>query len=114
MHARLLVACLALLPALAGAADALPLDELHLPPGFHIGEYARVPNAREMTLGAHGTLFVGSMSAGRVYAVTPSIDGTHADKVLTIAQDLRLPVGVAGVGRGRRRCSRSLACRAGG
>lgn len=95
MRALLIAAGLAVAPALVWATDALPLDELRLPPGFHIAEFARVPNAREMTLGAHGTLFVGSMSAGKVYAVTPSTDGTHADKVRTIAQDLRLPVGVA-------------------
>ena len=54
---------LALVFALASsstnAADALPLDALHLPPGFHIAQFARVPNAREMTLGTPGTLFVG-------------------------------------------------------
>jgi glucose/arabinose dehydrogenase len=90
---------LALVFALASsstnAADALPLDALHLPPGFHIAQFARVPNAREMTLGTRGTLFVGSMSAGKVYALTPSADGTHADTVRTVAQDLRMPVGVA-------------------
>jgi len=95
MRTFALAAVLALAPALTGAADALPLDELHLPPGFHIAEFARVPNAREMTLGTNGTLFVGSMSAGKVYAVTPSADGTHADTVRTVAQDLRMPVGVA-------------------
>ena len=95
MRAHLLAAALALLPAGAFGAEALPLGELHLPPGFHIAEFASVPNAREMTLGAHGTLFVGSMSAGKVYALTPSADGTHADKVLTIARELRMPVGVA-------------------
>ena len=71
MRAFALAAGLALAPALAAATDALPLDELQLPPGFHIAEFARVPNAREMTLGAHGTLFVGSMGAGKVYAITP-------------------------------------------
>lgn len=95
MHAFALAAGLALAPALAAATDALPLDELQLPPGFHIAEFARVPNAREMTLGAHGTLFVGSMGAGKVYAITPASDGTHADKVRTIAEGLRMPVGVA-------------------
>ena len=90
---------LALVFALASsstnAAEALPLDELHLPPGFHIAQFARVPNAREMTLGANGTVFVGSMSAGKVYALTSSTDGTHADKVRIVAQGLRMPVGVA-------------------
>ena len=95
MRAFAFAAGMALAPALACAAEALPLDELHLPPGFHIAQFARVPNAREMTLGTRGTLFVGSMSAGKVYALTPSIDGTHADTVRTVARGLRMPVGVA-------------------
>ena len=86
---------LALVPALVCAAEALPLDALHLPPGFHIAQFARVPNARAMALGADGTLFVGSMDAGKVYAVTPTADGTHADTVRTVARGLRMPVGVA-------------------
>ncbi|HZW50854.1 MAG TPA: sorbosone dehydrogenase family protein, partial [Rudaea sp.] len=76
----------ALASSATNAAEALPLDELHLPPGFHIAQFARVPNAREMTLGANGTVFVGSMSAGKVYALTSSTDGTHADKVRIVAQ----------------------------
>jgi glucose/arabinose dehydrogenase len=94
MRAFALATVLALLPAVT-RADRLPLDELHLPPGFHIALFARVPNAREMTLGARGTVFVGSMSAGDVFALTPSSDGTHAASVRTIARDLRTPVGVA-------------------
>lgn len=95
MRAFAFAAGMVLAPALACAAEALPLHELHLPPGFHIAEFARVPNAREMTLGTHGTLFVGSMDAGKVYALTPSADGTQADTVRTIARGLRMPVGVA-------------------
>lgn len=95
MRAQPLALGLALIPALACATDALPLNALRLPPGFHIAQFARVPNAREMALGAHGTVFVGSMSAGKVYALTPSADGAQADKVRVIARDLRLPVGVA-------------------
>jgi glucose/arabinose dehydrogenase len=95
MRAIALALVFALASSLTNAADALPLEELHLPPGFHVAEFARVPNAREMTLGTRGTLFVGSMNAGKVYAVTPSADGTRADTVRTIAQGLRMPVGVA-------------------
>jgi len=93
MHA-LAGACLLL--SASAAARELPLDQLQLPPGFHISLYADgVDAAREMTLGAHGTVFVGSMSAGKVYALTPTADGTHATHVRTIANGLRLPVGVA-------------------
>jgi glucose/arabinose dehydrogenase len=71
----------------------LPLAEIKLPPGFHIELVARVDNAREMALGTKGTLFVGSMQAGKVYAVKlePGALGT----VTTIASGLNLPVGVA-------------------
>jgi glucose/arabinose dehydrogenase len=90
-----LLAALLVLPPVAARADELPLHELHLPPGFHVALFARVPNARAMTLGAGGTLFVGSMSAGKVYAVTPAAGGAHAEKVRVVAHDLHLPVGVA-------------------
>ena len=57
----------------------------------------RVPNAREMALGAfangRGTLFVGSQAAGKVYAV--ALDDGHARDVRTIASGLQMPVGVA-------------------
>jgi glucose/arabinose dehydrogenase len=75
-------------------ADApLPLDKIVLPPGFAIELVARVPNARAMTLGVQGTLFVGSMSAGAVYALKmrPGLP----PEIHTIASGLQLPVGVA-------------------
>lgn len=90
----LLAAVLSVLPALA-RADALPLDELHAPPGFHVALFARVPNARAMVRGDRGTIFVGSMSAGSVYALVPSADGMTATTVFLIAEGLRMPVGVA-------------------
>jgi glucose/arabinose dehydrogenase len=79
----------------AGAgAQRLPLEEIRLPPGFEIAVFADdVPNAREMALGDRGTLFVGSMGAGRVYAVRLR-DGKPAGTV-TIASGLTMPVGVA-------------------
>lgn len=84
-------------PARVMAAD-LPLDHIKLPQGFHIEVWARVDNARQMALGRvnkqGGTLFVGSMRAGKVHAV--SFD-THfkAQKTSEIANDLAMPVGVA-------------------
>ena len=74
-------------------SNALPLESIKLPPGFTIELLARVENARGMALGARGTLFVGSMQAGKVYAVRlrPGV----VPEVITIASGLRLPVGVA-------------------
>jgi hypothetical protein len=87
-------AATAALASIAGAASpsTLPLDTIRLPPGFTIELVARVPSAREMTWGAHGTLFVGS-NAGNVYAVTFPAGGQAVVK--TIARGLRQPVGVA-------------------
>jgi len=78
----------------ATAAPALPLDKIKLPPGFEIGVFAdNVPNARAMVLGDKGTLFVGSMRAGKVYAVR-NRDG-KAVETLVVASGLNMPVGVA-------------------
>src|SRR5438132_12769467 len=77
-------------------ASSLPLEKIKLPPGFTIAVYAdNVPNARGMTLGKNGTLFVGSRSKGDVYAVVGKESSQRADKVYTLARGLNMPVGVA-------------------
>jgi len=79
----------------AQAQAPLPLERIALPPGFAIELVARVPNARAMTWGDKGTLFVGS-NEGSVHAVTfagPEASGPAT--VQRIAQDLREPAGVA-------------------
>ncbi len=90
---------LGLILATAGgvhASGGLPLDEIKLPQGFHIAVYtADVPNARSMTLGTKGTLFVGTGSEGKVYAVVDSNRDGKADEVITIASGLSMPNGVA-------------------
>ena len=82
----------------AASAD-LPLDLIKLPPGFKIEVYASgVTNAREMTLGPKGTVFVGSRNkpAGdTVYALVDKNGDHKADQVLTIAKGLNEPNGVA-------------------
>ena len=79
-------------------AAELPLELIKLPPGFAIELWARVDNARQMALGRHdsqgGTLFVGSMQAGKVHAVSFGAD-FKAKGVKVIARGLQLPVGVA-------------------
>ena len=83
-----------LLSAATGGTAERRLGDIKLPPGFRIALYAEVPNARSMTLGERGTLFVGTRR-GEVYAVLPgdSPDGTH--RVVTIARKLNSPNGVA-------------------
>lgn len=97
MHKSRLVPLVALLSLCSASVFAAPqLDKLTLPKGFHIAVYSdQVPNAREIALGAKGTVFVGSNDAGKVYALTDSTGSGHADKVRVIASGLQLPVGVA-------------------
>ncbi|SFN28705.1 hypothetical protein SAMN05216386_0281 [Nitrosospira briensis] len=70
----------------------LPLDKIKLPAGFSIDVWAKVPNARGLALGKNGTVFAGSASEGKVYAVTET-GGER--QVKTIADGLNLPLGVA-------------------
>jgi glucose/arabinose dehydrogenase len=75
---------------------ALPLEAIKLPPGFQIDIYATgVEDARSMVLGSNGTLFVGTRSAGKVYAVIDRDKDFKADEVITLAQGLKSPNGVA-------------------
>jgi hypothetical protein len=74
------------------AQSPLPIEKIRLPAGFTIEVAARVPNARAMTWGTEGTLFVGSNN-GLVHAVTFPRGG--APVVRVIARGLREPAGVA-------------------
>lgn len=72
------------------------LSQIKLPPGFKISVYAEnLPGARSMTLGAEGTLFVGTRQEGKVYAVLDRNKDNVADKVFVIAKGLNMPNGVA-------------------
>src|SRR5258708_16021940 len=75
------------------AQSTLPLNTIRLPAGFKIALYASgIPDARSMTLGDNGTLFVGSRQGGKVYAITGQ---TQATQVQVIASGLDQPNGVA-------------------
>lgn len=83
-------------PPLAAAAAKLPLDKLKVPEGFKIEVYASgLANAREMTQAPDGTLYVGTRTVGKVYAVLPKADGDGKREVKTIASGLHRPNGVA-------------------
>jgi glucose/arabinose dehydrogenase len=71
------------------AQEDLPLEKISLPEGFGIEVYTdEVENARAMDFAEDGTLFVGSRSAGKVYAVT-------ADKIVyVIDEGLEMPTGL--------------------
>lgn len=67
-----------------------------VPPGFQVTVFAdSVPNPREMALGPRGTVFVGSMAAGKVHAVIDRNGDYRADRVVLIASGLTMPNGVA-------------------
>jgi len=75
-------------------ADRLPIEGIRLPPGFEISVFAdNVENARSMALGKSDVLFVGTRSAGKVYALR--YRHGRASQILTIASGLNMPNGVA-------------------
>ena len=78
----------------AAASEALPLAKIALPPGFAIDLLARVPNARQMALSPANILYVGSMRAGKVHALPLGPD-YKPGRLRVVADDLKLPVGVA-------------------
>ncbi|MDY0042374.1 MAG: sorbosone dehydrogenase family protein [Desulforhabdus sp.] len=88
------IAIIALFTGNCMGAD-LPLEKIKLPEGFHISVFAKVPNARSMTLSPKGTLFVGNRTGGRVYAVIDEDGDGRAEKVYKIASGLNSPNGVA-------------------
>ena len=71
------------------------LNSISLPPGFEIHLYAEgVENARQMALGDHGTVFVGSKKAGKVHAVVDTNGDHFAERVYLLDQDLNKPSGI--------------------
>jgi glucose/arabinose dehydrogenase len=80
----------------ASAATDKVLDNVRLPTGFRLEVYAdNVPGAREMALGARGTLFVGTRAQGKVYAVSGTPGASEKPAVRVIAEKLNNPNGVA-------------------
>ena len=81
------------------------LEKIELPPGFQISIYARnVSGARAMALSPRGILFVGTFRErgkeppGTVYAVMDDDNDHQADRVITVAENLDHPNGVAVLG----------------
>jgi glucose/arabinose dehydrogenase len=78
----------------ASAGAALPLERIQLPPGFHIELLSQdVPEARGMALSPAGTLYVGSLGQGKVYAISNPL--ARSPKARVIATGLSMPAGVA-------------------
>lgn len=85
----------------AANADAAPAPAagpagLKLPKGFQIAVYAdKVESARELAVTPGGLVFVGSRKAGKVYALVDADKDGVAEKVVTVAEGLNKPNGVA-------------------
>ncbi|HVX76956.1 MAG TPA: PQQ-dependent sugar dehydrogenase [Bradyrhizobium sp.] len=80
-------------PPIATAAGKLPVSQLKVPPGFNIEVYAAgMGNARSLAQSDKGTVFVGSRTLDKVYAIINK-DGKRSVKV--IASGLYRPNGVA-------------------
>jgi glucose/arabinose dehydrogenase len=84
-----LIPLLVLLAPLAQAS----LDDIELPPGFVIEEYADVPNARSLALGDRGTLFVSNRKGRSVYAVVENDDGST--RTIELMDRMSTPNGIA-------------------
>lgn len=83
-----------LLTSPGAALAALPLAQIQLPPGFRLEVLSdAVPGARGMALTPSGTLFVGSRSEGKVYALPAALGGNPVVRV--VASGLTMPAGVA-------------------
>ena len=83
-------------PETAQYVSSLPLERLNLPDGFKITTFAEgVDEARSMAMGDEGTLFVGTRTADKLYAIQ-DLDGDYrADKVIVLDTTLEVPNGVA-------------------
>ncbi len=78
------------------ADDSLPLHLLKVPPGFSVSIFAKnIPDARSLALGDKGTVFVGTRTEDKVYAVIKDPQHPNQNKVITIASGLTMPNGVA-------------------
>ena len=76
--------------------EEYPLGTIKMPKGFKIDVYASdIDNARSMSLAPDGTLFVGTRSAGFVYALKDTDGDLRVDKQYTLLADGNMPNGVA-------------------
>ncbi|MFM9970085.1 MAG: PQQ-dependent sugar dehydrogenase [Burkholderiales bacterium] len=83
----------AAVPPIATPVEKLPIDRLRLPAGFKAEVWSTGhPGARTMVMGAKGTLFMGTRTIGRVYAISES---AGKREVRTVISGLTQPNGLA-------------------
>lgn len=71
---------------------AQALEDISMPAGFTIEEYADVPNARSLALGDNGTVFVSNRKGRSVYAVVEADEGT---RTIELDKGMNSPNGIA-------------------
>lgn len=72
------------------------VDDLQVPKNMKISIFAeKITGARSLALGDKNTIFIGSISEGKVYAIVPNKDWSKAEKVFVIADNLKMPNGIA-------------------
>jgi len=79
----------------AAFSDDPQLSDIKLPPGFEITVFAKVKNARSLTLGTNGTIFVGNRAGKSVTALVDANKDGIAEKQYVIADNMDTPNGVA-------------------
>jgi len=90
------IVMLALSLCLGTAQADVGLGAIKLPPGFRIEIFTdQTPGARSLALGEDGTVYIGSMQEGKVYAARDGNRDGKADRVHTLASGLNMPNGVA-------------------
>ncbi len=80
----------AVLASMFFATGSYALEDIRLPPGFTIEEYASVPNARTLVLGERGTIFVSNRRGGAIYAVRD-----NGQQTIRLLDGLNTPNGIA-------------------
>jgi glucose/arabinose dehydrogenase len=82
--------------SISNAKADVQLDKLTLPEGFSIDVWAaEVPNARSLAVSESGIVFVGNRQEKNVYALVDEDGDGKADSKYVLANDLRMPNGVA-------------------
>src|ERR1017187_4857033 len=64
------------------------LEKIKLPPGFHIGLYALVPDARHMAVGPQGVVTIVGTRKTKAYAVTDRTRSGTAEEVKEFAPSI--------------------------
>ena len=72
---------------------AVAIENIVLPPGVLIEEFAAVPNARSLALGERGSVFVANRKGRSVYAVVTNESGDT--RTIQLTKGMNAPNGIA-------------------